>query len=155
MKIYLDTEFSDLVPHARLISIALVNELGDGFYAELTDTYKLSDCSQFVKSHVLPYLRSGAYKMTRNECALRIADWIENHNQPCRIVTDAPAWDMPHLQRLLEPVWPENLDKNRIELISVPSAMEEAIVIEQGFDVHNALDDAMVMMLADRRLQQR
>lgn len=38
MKLFLDTEFTDLVPGNKLISIALVAEDGEYFYAELTDS---------------------------------------------------------------------------------------------------------------------
>ena len=46
MLVFFDTEFTELGPNAKLISIGLVTEDGrHTFYAELTDTYELSDCS--------------------------------------------------------------------------------------------------------------
>ena len=45
MRLWLDTEFSKLEPGYKLISIALVDEDENFFYAELNDTYQLSDCS--------------------------------------------------------------------------------------------------------------
>lgn len=148
MKLFLDTEFTDLVPHNKLISIALVDEDGEFFYAELTDTYELKDCSEFVKSAVLPFLKGGNYRMTSYECALKLGNWIEDKNK-CIIINDNPGWDMPHLRRILNPIWPSNLEEypNRI---FVPDNIVESIVISHNLDIHNALDDAKIMMLAHK-----
>lgn len=57
MKIFLDTEFTGFEIDASLISIGLVTETGDRtFYAELTDSYTLHQCSYFVQEEVLPHL---------------------------------------------------------------------------------------------------
>lgn len=147
MRIFLDSEFTDLVPDNKLISIALVDEDENYFYAELTDTYELKDCSDFVKSNVLPFLRGGNYRMTEYQCKLAITKWIEDRNVNCVICTDAPSWDMPHIKKLLEPVVPENLEKGCM-LIRVPFHVEEELVIKHDYDIHNALDDALVMKKA-------
>ena len=144
MRLFLDTEFTSLTPEYRLISIALVDEDENFFYAELTDTYKLEDCSDFVKSFVLPFLKGGKYKMTEYDCKLALCKWIEDRNVPCNIGTDAPSWDIPLLRPLLQPVVPENL-QDELFLVSVSSEVEENLVIEFDYDIHNALDDAMVM----------
>lgn len=155
MRLYLDTEFTDLIPGNKLISIALVNESGQSFYAELTDTYELKDCSEFVKSFVLPFLRGDPYRMSRYECSLKIGGWIEDCGPECILACDNPGWDIPHLKMLLEDCWPENLHRNQYHPIYVPSEMEEEIVLKHGYDIHNALDDALVMMEADKRLKNR
>ena len=144
MRLFLDTEFTKLEPGAKLISIALVDEDENFFYAELTDTYNLEDCSDFVKSYVLPFLKGGKYKMTEYDCRLAICKWIEDRNVPCQIGTDAPSWDIPLLRPLLEPVMPENL-QDELFLVRIPHNVEEDLVIQFDYDVHNALDDAMVM----------
>lgn len=149
MKLYLDTEFTDLHYEAKLISIALVDENGKSFYAELTDTYEPGECSDFVMNFVRPFLRGSAYEMTFAECALAIGAWIEDHETQCVIVSDAPSWDMPYLKQLLEPVWPSNLSTQPIR-IHVTKETVKKIVLENNFDIHNALDDAMVMMLASK-----
>lgn len=147
MRIFLDCEFTDLVPYNKLISIALVDEDENYFYAELTDTYELKDCSEFVKLNVLPYLRGGKHRMSSYDCALKLGNWIEGRNVPCVICTDAPSWDIPHLEKLLEPLFPENLNKECIP-IRVPFEIEQSLIIKFDYDVHNALDDAMVMKKA-------
>lgn len=148
MRLFLDTEFSDLVPHNKLISIALVDEDENYFYAELTDTYELKDCSDFVKSYVLPFLRGLTTRMTHYECSLAIANWIKARNVPCVIASDNPRWDMPHLTKMLDSQWPENLEKNLIVPVHVSSEQELDLVTKYDYDIHNALDDAMVMKKA-------
>lgn len=153
MKLYLDTEFTDLVPHNKLISIALVAEDGEYFYAELTDTYSVDDCSTFVIGHVRPFLRGGDFEMTFQKCALEIGHWIEERGKKCIIASDNPGWDVPHLKRLLGDLWPENLEKNLFHYVMSNSKIAQEIVEWNDFDVHNALDDAMVMMMVEKRLR--
>ena len=144
MRLWLDTEFSKLEPGYKLISIALVDEDENFFYAELTDTYQLSDCSEFVKAHVLPILKGGKYVMSEYECKLTLCKWIEERNVSCIIGSDAPSWDIPLLRPMLGPVWPANL-KDEIFLVHIPKDVEEAFVTKFNYNVHNALDDALVM----------
>jgi hypothetical protein len=150
MRLYLDTEFTESHPEAKLISIALVDENGDSFYAELTDTYKFEQCSSFVKLYVIPFLKN-THKMTFSECALALGNWIEDREEQCVIVSDNPGWDMPYLKALLNAgVWPANLLEYPIR-ISICDPVKEDIILDNDFDIHNALDDAKVMMLADRK----
>ena len=146
MRLFLDTEFEDLAPNAKLISIALVDEDENYFYAELTDTYELKSCSEFVKKYVLPLLLH-KNKMTHYECSFAISNWIENRNCPCVIMSDNPSWDIPYLNKLLEPLWPDNLEK-RVIPIRVSIEKEQELVNKFNYKVHNALDDALVMKKA-------
>lgn len=152
MKLFLDTEFTDLHPEAKLISIALVSENGSHFYAELNDTYEVKDCSNFVKQFVLPFLKGGKYKMSSAEAALAMANWIEEQGPDCILACDNVSWDKPHFVRLIDKIgiWPENLDKSHLKFRIIP-ADEQQIILEYDFDVHNALDDAMVMYHANKR----
>jgi len=56
LKIFLDCEFTQLNQYSKLISLALVSQSGEEFYVELTNTYSLDDCSDFVIQNVLPQL---------------------------------------------------------------------------------------------------
>ena len=145
MKLFLDTEFTDLIPGNKLISIALVDENEEFFYAELTDTYELKDCSEFVKAFVLPFLFGDKHRMSSYDCALKLGNWIEDRGEDCILACDNPGWDMPHLRKLLEPCWPENLHKNQYHPVYVPAHIEEDIVLENDYWIHNALHDALVM----------
>lgn len=152
LKCFLDCEFTDLIPENKLISIALVTEDGKKFYAELTDTYQLSDCSDFVKLFVLPILKGDPYKMSEYECALKIATWIEDLAEEYILACDNVSWDRPHLVKLLTMtgLWPANLDKSDYYRFTIMNDDAEAIVIENDFDIHNALDDALAMQIAYR-----
>lgn len=147
MRLFLDTEFTDLRHDAKLISIALVDDNGEYFYAELTDSYELKDCSGFVKSYVLPFLKGDPYRMTWTECALKIGNWIDDRNEDCIIASDNPSWDVPYLNRLLADCFPQNLATNMIFPVVVQDYMKDDIVVANDFDIHNALDDAKVMRI--------
>lgn len=149
MKLYLDTEFTDLVPGNRLISIALVDENKRYFYAELTDTYNSSHCSEFVKENVLPYLWGGSFSMTFSDCALKIGSWIEDYQQECILCMDNVSWDLPHLDSLLQPIWPYNLARKIYHHIYVPDDLATRLYSQSNLLIHNALHDAMVMCEAD------
>lgn len=154
MLLFLDSEFTDLTPDNKLISIALVDEFGEYFYAELNDTYELKDCSNFVKQFVLPFLKGGKYVMSSAECALAMANWIEEQGPDCILACDNVSWDKPHFERLIDKIgiWPENLDKQTFKFM-ILDADATQIVLEYDFDIHNALDDAMVMYHANKRGQ--
>lgn len=147
MRLFLDTEFTDLRPEAKLISIALVDDNGEYFYAELTDSYELADCSEFVRSYVLPFLKGDPYRMTWSECSLKLGNWIDDREVDCILASDAPSWDVPFLNRLLKDCFPSNLSRTIIFTVYVQPAMHDDIVIANDFDIHNALDDAKVMRI--------
>lgn len=58
MRIFLDTEFTSH-EKPKLISIGMVSEDGQEFYRELTDGWKLAECTMFVVGWVLPWLSEG------------------------------------------------------------------------------------------------
>jgi hypothetical protein len=144
MKLFLDTEFTDLRPGAKLISIALVDENENYFYAELTDTWNISDCSLFVKTDVLPYLKGAKYQMSWYKCAAEMCKWIEERNEECMLAMDNPGWDFPFLKPMLDTLWPPNLLKNYY-LVYVLSEVSDKLYKQGNLKVHNALDDALVM----------
>ena len=147
MRLYLDTEFTNLIPAAKLISIALVDDTGDYFYAELNDTYVINDCSEFVKLNILPLLLGGEYVMSWNECALKIGNWIEDRNENCIFACDNPAWDMPFVKKLLRPCIPGNIKLDTVFPVYMPPDVYNEIVLTNNFKIHNALDDARIMRL--------
>jgi hypothetical protein len=52
MKIFFDTEFTGLHKNTTLISIGLVAETGESFYAEFTD-YDKSQVNDWIKENVI------------------------------------------------------------------------------------------------------
>jgi len=112
IKIFLDTEFTGLHQQSSLISLAMVAETGEEFYAEITD-YDHSQISDWVEDNVMKYLflnetdisdaRSYKVKGPQQEVAAAIQKWLEQFPktldadgkvQPSiQVWADCYAWD--------------------------------------------------------------
>lgn len=66
MYVFFDTEFTQLSHEAKLISIGMISEDGREFYAELSDTWRHDDCSEFVLREVPPPLRGRSCQNQRS-----------------------------------------------------------------------------------------
>ncbi len=92
MILFLDTEFTTIDNPPDLISLALVNEhsQSDFFYAELPRADYQHAASAWVRNNVLPLLWGGSWAMPIQELSARLVKWIEDQDNRCMIVTDAP-----------------------------------------------------------------
>lgn len=155
MLIFFDTEFTELGIDPRLISIGLVAEDGCEFYAELSDTYAIDDCSDFVRVAVLPQLQGGTALMTMDELGTKLRDWIEDFGQPVTLATDSLSWDWPWMHEIFheDGSWPANLDGKPM-VLQLTSKFNLAVErqFQSGLRRHHALDDAKANRLgwADR-----
>jgi hypothetical protein len=154
LRIFFDTEFTDLAADAKLISIGMVDETGErSFYAELADTYHPDDVSEFVTSEVLPHLEGGPARMTMEELRKRLTTWLEAFGEPVQLATDSLAWDWPWIHQIFRvltavPAWPKNLHPSPLVLTmnylidfdNFEAALEQAFA--DGLRRHHALDDA-------------
>jgi len=150
IRVFLDTEFSGLVVDPKLISIGLVSEGGQTFYAELADTYSQEDVSDFARMAVLPHLEGGTALMTMRELGERLAAWLTAFGAPVKLATDSRAWDWPWVQEIFYELgtWPENLDGKPLlltvnclnDMDRFNDAVEKAFA--SGLRRHHALDDA-------------
>lgn len=80
MRIFFDSEFTNLLPGAGLISIALVAEDDscEPLYIELNEGWGRSGCSTFVITSVLPLLgRHNPLLLSRAAAAARIEAWLD------------------------------------------------------------------------------
>jgi hypothetical protein len=121
MKIYFDTEFTDLHGVARdpgLISIGFVSDTGQEFYAELTDTWDEGICSLFVINEVLPQLQYRLCKdgvmpdfvMGIDDLASKLKGWIQSFDKPVTLMSDAPNYDWVWIALIFDHhEWPSNL----------------------------------------------
>lgn len=114
IKIYFDTEFTDLVgieTDIKLISAGFVASDGRELYFELVDHYHLDDCSAFVHESVLPLLDAAKYGMPARQAAQTMKAWIESFVGPVGLVSDAPAFDWPLIRDLFDQhrCWSSNL----------------------------------------------
>jgi len=74
MNIFIDTEFTSLLD-PRLMSLALVAETGEEFYAELP--YDIRECNEFVREVVIPLLgQDPVSRMDVDELFQRLNDWL-------------------------------------------------------------------------------
>lgn len=145
--LFLDTEFTDF-DYPQLISIALVAESGESFYAELENGWSREGCSAFVVEKVLPQLMGGDFFQERNYAAHRLSEWIAAFGVPVRVVTDAPGYDWVLMLDLLRSVLPSNLYPTPLHFYS-ESLPELRPVLKQAHDDaygelsrHHALHDS-------------
>jgi len=92
MRLFLDFEFTQLNRDTKLISLALVSEAGDDFYVELTDTYRVEDCSDFVIENVLPQLNLPHYGMSLVEAQAALRIFLGSFEGQLEVCSDAPEW---------------------------------------------------------------
>lgn len=101
MKIFLDCEFTQLNQDSKLISLALVSESGEEFYVELTDTYSVEDCSDFVIQTVLPQLDPLQYGQSLVEAQASLRRFLECFGEELEVCSDAPHWDWEFFRNLV------------------------------------------------------
>lgn len=85
MRWYMDTEFAENGTTIKLISIALVSESGDEFYACASDGWSPDDCDEWVKENVLAKLppRSDASRwMSRAQIREAVLDLLNPSSGP-------------------------------------------------------------------------
>lgn len=74
LNVFIDTEFTDFID-TQLISIGLVAETGEEFYAEVP--YEVRECSEFVKEAVLPLVGyAPEAEMTKDELYVKMMQWL-------------------------------------------------------------------------------
>ena len=147
MLIFFDTEFTNLHISSKLISIGLISEDGQEFYAEMTDTYLKSHCTDWVKENVLTLLDASAeQRMTMDESAIQLRAWIEGFGEPVTLACDSEAWDWRWIQKLYatSDKWPINLAQKPVILKFNNEVFNAAVdgAFTSGLRRHHALDDA-------------
>lgn len=78
-KIFFDTEFTGLHKNTTLISVGLVSETGESFYAELTD-YDKSQVDDWIQENVISNLKSVTHDGTvigdKKEVRIALTKWL-------------------------------------------------------------------------------
>lgn len=141
MLVFFDTEFTDFAEDAKLISIGMVAETGDSFYAELSDTYTVEDCSDFVIEHVLPLLEGKNALMTFKELQSQLHNWLEALREPVTLATDSPPWDWHWIRVMFKCGFPLNINTTPLStsyLLCPPRQKFEP-------NTHHALCDARLL----------
>lgn len=150
MRVYFDTEFTDL-SSGRLISIGMVDETGTNeFYAELADTWSPSQCSEFCLREVIPRLQGGPHRQPLKHVRPSLQAWLTAHCTRITLICDAAA-DVTQLRQLLPDGLPANVEVKvlglwgrwRRRIMNVGRRVHR----KHGLRVHHALDDARVNRL--------
>ncbi|MBF9140833.1 3'-5' exoribonuclease domain-containing protein [Hymenobacter properus] len=114
-KIFFDTEFTGLHKNTTLMSIGLIDEFGDTFYAELTDydesqvnewlrenviaNFRLNDQQAgqfFVEQDELSLCKATTIRATKNEVNTALILWLANQEVrkgPIQMWSDCLAYD--------------------------------------------------------------
>lgn len=160
INVFFDTEFTTLEDKAKLVSIGCVAAGGHRFYAELTDTYQHSDCSDFVINVVLPLLTGADAAMFEIQAAHRLSAWVEslsNADQEVVFRSDAPPYDWPFVEYLFTfyDCWPANLRRkcsnmsfDNANFAHRYNAAQAAYWKTNAHLQHNALTDAQGLLFS-------
>ncbi|MDS0862666.1 3'-5' exoribonuclease [Burkholderia pseudomultivorans] len=142
MRIFVDTEFTDFID-CNLISVALVADDGQEFYAECND-FDRRACSAFVHEAVLPQL--GRYPdrvFSRQDLQLALHEWLRPFKGGIFCMDFAGDWDL--LVDLLDGVpsgWQGLLIRDEIDQVRLES------YYAQFGGRHHALHDARALHYA-------
>ncbi|MBL7913964.1 MAG: 3'-5' exoribonuclease [Bacteroidia bacterium] len=166
--IFLDTEFTNLTFQSELISIALVDEAGNGFYGECDDFNK-NTCSDFVYQNVIPQLGNLptivdtliSVRGNYHQIARSVYEFIESYKDDSykvTIVTDVAYYDWKFFFKLpcFKPNLPEYISPFPIDLNSMILARNGTTDISRnslssfpesihGIKLHHAYYDAMLL----------
>ena len=152
MKVWFDTEFTGLHKNTTLISIGLVNEYNETFYAEFTD-YDESQCDDWIKENVLNNLqfknmtsdrwaetfmvdedRHTRVRGNKDFVRYNLELWLSRYPDEIQLISDVSHYDMV----LFIDIWGGAFDISREEIIKDSK-------YEVDGTKHNSLYDAKVI----------
>jgi hypothetical protein len=162
-RIVLDTEFTALQQDTQLISLALVTDSGEKFYAVFNDFDK-DRCNIFVKENVLPFLNnkdSNTISGNTNEIVIALKNWLSQFDQfQLQFWADVPHYDWVLFCELFggSLKLPPNIHFMCLDIATLLMAsgfnyQTERIRILQHlglkgeFQIHNSLSDAELGMI--------
>jgi hypothetical protein len=172
-KLFLDTEFTGLHQKTTLISIGLVAENGDSFYAELTD-YDPHQIDNWLQENVLDNLVltdrldntlvvSGhhvSFKGTQKELKDHLGRWL-NQQGPVEIWSDCLAYDWVLFNEIFGHAFkiPKNVFYIPYDICTLfkaqginPDISRAEFSELSNSTQHNALDDARVIKACYNKL---
>lgn len=154
MNVFLDTEFSDLLA-PKLISIGMVADSGEEFYAELP--FNRDECSPFVKDIVLPLLGREPFAACEAlELRGKILSWLQivrRKGENLLILSDS-AIDLKLIHGVLGQSLPSWVGTSVAEY-EIGELLVEDFFKREGLPRHHALYDARANRYAYRPRQAR
>ncbi|MCM2482400.1 3'-5' exoribonuclease [Burkholderia glumae] len=150
MLLFLDTEYTGLKQRTPgLISLGIVTEDGrQEVYFELADTWKIDDCTAFVRREVLPLLEG--MPVTFGQARTRLREWFRNAPRAVQIACDSST-DFAFLLELLGNPLPINLATTYYDL----RPLIDTTVYDQAVSSCYQKDNRMHHALVDARAYRR
>lgn len=99
VRVFFDTEFTQIAEDGELISIGLAADNGDTLYLEV-DQQGTTTYSPFVQEFVLPLLEGGQAQCSRADLIQRIEYWLIGLDQPVEMYSDSD-WDWYMLRKAI------------------------------------------------------
>ena len=175
VKVFFDTEFTGLHQNTSLISMGLVSENGDTFYAEFND-YKEEQCDDWIKKNVIANLKyrhkpsfifnDGSEELTMrgntNDIRDQLEHWLKDVGS-VELWSDCLAYDFVLFNELWGGAFkvPSNVyyipfdicTMFKIKYIDPDISREAFSGMTEESDKHNALWDARVIKACYDRLE--
>ena len=150
MLLFLDTEYTGFGQvEPKLLSLALVPEDGRReFYVELSDTWRLDDCSEFVRREVLPLLEGPCLSTAQARDELRA--WFAGSARKVQVACDSKT-DFRFLLDLLGSPRPWNLAECHFDLRPLIDTTIYDRNVAAYYNIDNRLHHALVDARAYRR----
>lgn len=180
MNIYFDTEFTGLHQKTTLISIGLISDCWETFYAEFTD-YDKSQCNEWIQENVIDTLKFNdisntwvifdeipkAFEIKANTNSIKeeLTQWLSQFEN-IEIWSDCLSYDWVLFNDLIADYsnWYPELPKNinyipfdictlfKIKGINPDISREEFAEISDKTEKHNALFDAKIIKMCYKKL---
>lgn len=170
-KIVLDTEFTSLTQEAQLLSLALVAETGEKFYAELND-YNPDKINQWVRTNVIEHFEMNdsttvarvegstiKCKSDKQGVVKYLTKWLEQFDE-VQMWADVPHYDWVLFCELFGGSMnlPKNLHFMCLDLATLllangkdyrteRTSLLEKKEIPENYRIHNALSDAELTLV--------
>jgi len=175
IKLFFDTEFTGLHKNTTLISIGIIADNGEEFYAELTD-YDESQTDEWLKKNVIdnlllsePYHYSHILGETYVKCTMKelksyLIKWIQAFDDEVEMWSDCLAYDWVLFNDIFGHAF--NIPKNvyyipfdictlfKIKGIDPDTDREKFAGLDEDAIKHNALWDAMVIRGCYKKLME-
>jgi hypothetical protein len=150
MLLFLDTEYTGYGQATpQLISLALVAEDGKReFYVEIADTWRVADCTEFVKREVLPLLDGPRRTSVQARAELRA--WLADSPRKVQAACDSST-DFNFLLGLVGSPCPINLAPDYFDL----RALIDLTVYDRSVAASYKSDQRLHHALADARAYRR
>lgn len=129
-------------------------ENGDSLYIEFINGWSETDCSFWVRQHVLPLLGNGE-RLTRRDAVDRISSWLSSFGSSSPTILGETTWDTLLLSDLMSEfgVVPICLYLNVVVFSGIEQANDFDIakrrfLESQHLTAHHALSDALAFHAA-------